>query len=93
MLDPGNSLNFRTCKSLFLLYDHKINSVLEKDNIRYNNKIGSNASISIAINIPMVTIDVLKENKKDKYYNKTVKKSGSSCFSDGNSDRKSGREF
>ena len=67
MLDPGNSLNFKTCKSLFLLYDYKINSVLEKDNIRYNNKIGSDASISIAINIPMVTIDVLKENKKDKY--------------------------
>ena len=67
MLDPGNILNFKTCKSLFLLYDYKINSVLEKDNIRYNNKIGSDASISIAINIPMVTIDVLKENKKDKY--------------------------
>ena len=65
MLDPGNSLNFKTCKSLFLLYDYKINSVLEKDNIRYNNKIGSDASITIAIIIPMVTIDVLKENKKE----------------------------
>ena len=64
MLDPGNSLNFKTCKSLFLLYDYKISSVLEQDNIRYNNKIGSDASITTAINIPMVTIDVLKENKK-----------------------------
>ena len=67
MLDPGNSLNFKTCKSLFLLYDYEINSVLKTDNIRYNNKIVRDASITIAINIPMVTIDVLKKTKKDKY--------------------------
>ena len=41
-------------------------SYIKKDDIRYNIEIGSDASIAIAINIPMVTIDVLKEKKTKK---------------------------